>query len=126
MWKVKQVCIGFGLHGLLHSMIGPENLDHSLNQSNAKLTPITTSSPAFSCSLGRLLVFTFGSHWLFNLLSHLLIGRCNYFCRTVRLKRRKFPIKPNYNNNIISHRYWANPWRDCFSLKLLSPAQASL
>ena len=44
----------------------------------------------------------FGLSWLSILSTE---NRCNYFCRTVRLKRRKFPIKPNYNSNIISHRY---------------------
>ena len=35
-------------------MIGPENSLHSLNQSDAKLKPITTWSPAFSRALGIL------------------------------------------------------------------------
>ena len=47
--------------GLLYSclvrpMIGPENSHHSLNQSDAKLKPVTTSSSAFSRALGSLLV----------------------------------------------------------------------
>ena len=37
---------------LLCSVIGPENSRHSLDQSNANLTPITTWSPAFSRPFG--------------------------------------------------------------------------
>ena len=47
---------------LTRSMIGAENLRHSVNQSDAKLTPITTWSPAFSRALGSL-VFILSSHW---------------------------------------------------------------
>ena len=41
--------IGFAL---LCSVIGPENSRHSLDQSDANLTPITTWSPAFSALFG--------------------------------------------------------------------------
>ena len=50
---------------LLRSLIGPENSCHSLSQSQAKLTPITTWSPAFSRAFGEALVFTLSSHCLF-------------------------------------------------------------
>ena len=39
------------------AVIGPENSRHSLNQSDAKLKPTTTWSPAFSRALGRVVVF---------------------------------------------------------------------
>ena len=40
-------------------MIGPKKMRRSLNQSDAKLKPIPTWSPAFSRALGGLLVFYF-------------------------------------------------------------------
>ena len=61
------------------AVIGPENSRHSLNQSDAKLKPTTTWSPAFSRALGRVVVFTLSSHWLLKVFSSLLIGCCNYF-----------------------------------------------
>ena len=42
----------------LRSVIGPENSHHPLNQSDAKLKPLTTWSPSFSRALGSLIVFT--------------------------------------------------------------------
>ena len=42
--KVTRDCFGFAS---LRSVIGPDNLRHSLNQSDAKLKPITTRLPAF-------------------------------------------------------------------------------
>ena len=51
--KVIRGCFSFSF---LRSMIGPENSLHSLNQSDAKLKPITTWSPAFSRALGILVV----------------------------------------------------------------------
>ena len=57
--KVIWDCTGFSL---LCSMIGPKNSRHSLDQSDAKLQSITTWSPAFSCPLGGLLVFTLSFH----------------------------------------------------------------
>ena len=46
---------------LLRSVIGPEDSRQSLNQSDAKLKPITTWSPAFSRTLGDLAVYTLSS-----------------------------------------------------------------
>ena len=48
-------CSGFALRCFV---IGPENLRHSLNQSDAKLRSISSWSPAFSRALGSLLVVT--------------------------------------------------------------------
>ena len=59
---------------LLRSVIGPEDSRQSLNQSDAKLKPITTRSPAFSRALGDLAVFTLSSlaiKGIFNLSSDL-------------------------------------------------------
>ena len=42
----------------LRSVIGPENSYYSLNQSDAKLKPLTTWSPSFSRALCSLIVFT--------------------------------------------------------------------
>ena len=61
MSKVIRDCIGFAL---LHSVIGPENSCHSLNQSDAKLKPFTTCPSAFFRALASLVVYTWSSHWL--------------------------------------------------------------
>ena len=42
-----------------------KNSRHSLNQSDAKLKPTTTWSPAFSRALGSLVVVTLNFQWLF-------------------------------------------------------------
>ena len=52
---------------------------HNRNQSNAKLTPITTWSPAFSRALRNLLGFSSSSYWFLKLFSSPLIGRCDNF-----------------------------------------------
>ena len=52
--KVFQDCCDFASP---HSVIGPENSRHSLNQSDAKLKPNTTCSPAFSRAIGYLVGF---------------------------------------------------------------------
>ena len=56
----------------LRSVIGPENSHYSLNQSDAKLKPLTTWSPSFSRALGSLVVFT-------QVVSSLLIGSFDHF-----------------------------------------------
>ena len=63
--KVIRDCSDFAL---LCSVIGLENLRHFLNQSDAKLTLITTWSPAFSRALGSLVIFLL-----------VLIGSWRYF-----------------------------------------------
>ena len=50
-----------------------------LNQSDARLKPITTWSPAFSRALCSLVGFIWSSHWLIHVFSFLLIGRCDCF-----------------------------------------------
>ena len=67
-------CIGFAFFFLfsLRSVIGPENSHYSLNQSDAKLKPLTTWSPSFSRALGSLVVFT-------QVVSSLLIGSFDHF-----------------------------------------------
>ena len=74
--KVIRDCIGFDL---LRSVIGLENSRHPLNQSDAKLKPIATWSPAFSRAWGRLPVFTLSSHRLLLIFIFVLIGRYDYF-----------------------------------------------
>ena len=59
MSKVIGDCVGLAL---TRSVIGAENSRHSVNQSDAKLTPITTWSLAFSRALGSL-VFILSSYW---------------------------------------------------------------
>ena len=63
-------CIGFAR---LSFVIGPENWRHSPNQSDAKPTPTSTWSHAFSRASDGLLVFTLSSHWPFKMSSFLLI-----------------------------------------------------
>ena len=61
----------------------------SLNQSDAKLKPITNWLPAFSRALYSLVGFTLSSHWLFRLLSFRLIGRCDFFGLGFKTLNRK-------------------------------------
>ena len=75
--KVIRDCLLLSL--FLFVLIGPVNLRHSLNQSKAKLIPVTTSSPAFSRALESFVGCTLSSHWLFKVFSFLLIGRCDYY-----------------------------------------------
>ena len=55
-------------------VIGPENSRCSLNQSNEKIKTIATLSFAFSRALSGFLVYTLSSHWLYRVLSFLMIG----------------------------------------------------
>ena len=64
---------------LYFALIGLENSRHSLNQSNAKPKPITTRSPALYRAFCSCVGFTLTSHWLLNVFSFLLIGRCYCF-----------------------------------------------
>ena len=69
---------------LIRSVIGPQNFYHSLDQWNAKLTPILDTRvfprfPAFSRALGELPFFVLSCYWLFRVFSFLLIGHCNFF-----------------------------------------------
>ena len=66
-------CIGFAL---IRSVIGPENLRHFLNQSDAKLTPFTT---CIFRAWGSSVLFILSSHWLLEVFSCLLIPRCDHF-----------------------------------------------
>ena len=79
--KVNRNCIGFAF---FRSVIGPENSRHSLNQSNAKLKPIKTWSPAFSRALGSLLDSTLSSHWFLGVFSFHVIGRYDNFALVLR------------------------------------------
>ena len=65
------------------SVIGPENSHHHLDQSNAKLKPISTWSPSFSRASSKFPVFTPSSHWLMMTLTFLLIVSC---CFETQLK----------------------------------------
>ena len=58
--KTMWVCFPFVL---LRSTNGPENSRHSVNQSDARLKPVTTWSLALSRALGSLVGFTLCSHW---------------------------------------------------------------
>ena len=63
------------LFGFLSSK---KNSCPSLNQSDAKLKPITSWSPALTRAFGSLPVFTLSTAWHFRLFSFLWIGRCDY------------------------------------------------
>ena len=76
-WHFCMVLNKSQLNALLHSVIGSENSRHSLNQSDAKIKPISTWSPAFSRALGSL-VFALSSHWLLKVFSSLPIGCYDY------------------------------------------------
>ena len=70
--KVIWDCLGFAL---LRSVIGPEYSRHFVNQSDAKLNPIMTWSPAFSRALSILFVVTLISYWLLKVFFFHLTGR---------------------------------------------------
>ena len=57
---------------LIHSTIGSKNSRHSLNQSEARISPISTWSPAFSRTSGGLPLSTLSSLWLFWIFSILI------------------------------------------------------
>ena len=71
MSKVIRDHIGFAL---LRSVIGPENLRPSLNQSKAKLKPIMTQSPKCSRAVGSLVVFIWSFHWFLRYFPLLLLA----------------------------------------------------
>ena len=87
---------GFGIT----SLYGPQNSYHFLSRSDSLLKPITTCSPAFSRALDILLDFSLSSHWLFNVLSFLLIGRCNYFGFNLRHSIEKRSIYQQIYKNV--------------------------
>ena len=64
--------------------LAQKNSRHSLNQSDAKVKPTTTWSPAFSRALGSLIVSNLSIHWLLKLFSFHLIGRCDNFVLVLR------------------------------------------
>ena len=92
--KVIRHCIGIAL---LCSVLGAENSCHILGQSDAKLKPITTWSPASSRASGSLVLFTLSSpHWLLKLFVFLLVGRCDSFgfgCTTFNRKALKNKVQ---------------------------------
>ena len=92
--KVIRHCIGIAL---LCSVLGAENSCHILGQSDAKLKPITTWSPASSRALGSLVLFTLSSpHWLLKLFFFPLVGRCDSFgfgCTTLNGKALKNKVQ---------------------------------
>ena len=65
--KVIQNCFGFAL--IPSVRIDLQNLHHFLNQSDAKLKPITPLVASIFCTLGSLVVFTLSSYWLLNIFS---------------------------------------------------------
>ena len=74
MSKVILDCLDFALPS---SVIGSENSRHPLDQSEAKLTPITTWSPSFSRALASL-VLTSSFLWLLRVSFSLLISLCDF------------------------------------------------
>ena len=68
-------CTSFGE---ICSVIGPEHSRHSVNQSDSKLKPIPTGSPALSRASSSLLVFILNSDWLFRVFSFIMIGHCGH------------------------------------------------
>ena len=71
----KVICTSFAS---LHSVIGPENSRHPLNQSDAKLRPIGTWSLTFSRAWGRLHVFILSSDWFLAIFTLVLIDSLWY------------------------------------------------
>ena len=83
--KVLRDCTDFASP---RSVIGPENSRHSLNQSDAKLKPNTTCSPAFPRAIGYLVDFL-SFHWPLQVFSFHRIGRRDYFGFVLMTLNRK-------------------------------------
>ena len=86
--------ISFALIPYFALIIGPENSCHFLDQSDAKIKPITTWSPALPCAFPRFRLFfcvfvTLSSHWLLKVFSCLPIGRCDKFGFGLTIFNRK-------------------------------------
>lgn len=64
-------CVESNLFSSLCTVIGTGNSRHFINRSDFKLKPIMTESPAFSCALVRLVVYTL-SEFLSALKRHFL------------------------------------------------------
>ena len=81
----------------LRSVIGPENSRHLLAQSDAKLKPMATWSPAFSRPYDNLLGLTLRSYLLLKVLYFLLIGCCDFFSFGFMTLNREalYPDEPN-------------------------------
>ena len=109
MLKVVQDSIGLAL---LRSVILPENPLQLLNQSDAKVAPITIWSPAFSRALGSLLGFCLSSHWFLRIFSFLLIGRCiNFSFDFYNTQSTSVPITSSINTIVIyCRRGYSNVW----------------
>ena len=92
MFKVIRDCPGFDL---LRSVIGPENLRHSPNQSNEKLklNQSRLGRLRFSHPLDYMVVFTCSPHELIKVFSLLLIGRC---FKLTKLSRKLLHQNPEY------------------------------
>ena len=90
---------GLWFFALFRSVIGPENSRHSLNRSDVNLKPIATRSPAFSRAFGSLVGFILSSHWLFKILSFVVIGHNACFGFGFMAIQRKAP--ENFNQTQI-------------------------
>ena len=100
MSKVMRDYIVFAL---LCSVTGPENLRQSLNQSDVRLRPIMTISPAFSRAQGRMAVFKLSSYRPLHVFSFLSIDRCDDFGFSLTtLHRKEYLI---FDLPCIKHRY---------------------
>ena len=73
-------------------MIGLENSRHSLNQSDAKLKPIATSSLAFSRASSSLLGLPLSPHWLAKMSISVLIDRCDNLSFGFFKKKLRFSL----------------------------------
>ena len=95
MSKVIRNCFGFAL---LYSVIDPQNSNHSLNQSGAKLKPVrlalvTRVFPRFR-QFGW---FTLSSHWLLIVFYFLLIGCSDYLVLVSRHSSKSAPSLSSLN-----------------------------
>lgn len=73
MWTIIQDFISFPSS---FSVIGQDKSCHCLNQLDARQGPITTQAPSFSCTSGSTVAFTLIFHWLREIYSLNVIGRC--------------------------------------------------
>ena len=94
-------------------VIGPGNSRHSLNQSDAKLKPIMTWSPAFSRAITSLVVYTLSSHWLLKYFPSLWLADMIFGLRHSNEKRSYVSVTQTVNS--ASHLH-----KNVISLKILS------
>ena len=109
--KIIRYCIGIDF--LFSLWLVKKNLRPFLNQSDAKLKPIMTWSPAFSRAITSLVVYTLSSHWLLKYFPSLWLADMIFGLRHSNEKRSYVSVTQTVNS--ASHLH-----KNVISLKILS------